>query len=284
MFKDMSKIYNEECQKGMLNLANSYGKFADCIITSPPYAEQRKNQYGGINEKDYPHWTLEWMNIAETLLKEDGSILINIRPHLKDGQISDYILKTRLLLRENGWIENEELIWIKPDSPPLGSIKRPRRAWESILWFSKCKNPYCNTKSESNISNRIGYENNKFEEGGTSHIHAGQNKAKVGFARFKDYIECGTGRVEKGFSNSAMYPPEISEYLVNLFCPKDGIVVDPFMGSGTTIRQSIRMNRGFVGFEVKDRDFQEADDSILKLIKNDKLENIYKDFIESNVK
>ena len=115
----------------------------DLIITSPPYAEQRKKQYGGIPEKDYPEWTVKWMDEVKRILKPDGSVAINIRPHIRNGQISDYTLKTRLALREAGWIECEELIWIKPDSPPLGSVKRPRRAWESIHWFGKTGNVYC---------------------------------------------------------------------------------------------------------------------------------------------
>lgn len=176
----MSMIYNEDCKTGFKNLAESYGKFVDVVITSPPYAQQRKNQYDSISEKDYPLWTLEWVTECEKILKDNGSIFINIRPHIKNGAISDYVLKTRLLLRENGWKECEEIIWIKPDSPPLGSINRPRRSWEHILWFSKSNTPYVDVKKGGSVSDRIGFENSKFEHGGKSHIHAGQNDSKTG--------------------------------------------------------------------------------------------------------
>lgn len=272
-----SRLYNEDCMRGINNLSESYGKFVDCAITSPPYAQQRKNQYGGVKEEDYPQWTLEWMSAVEKVLKEDGSVFINIRPHIKNGQISDYVLKTRLLLRENGWIENEELIWIKPDSPPLGSIHRPRRAWEHILWFSKTSKPFCRPKNNGNVSSRVGFEGDKFEHGGDSHIHAGQKPAKVGISRHRDYIECGTGMVEKGYSNSAMFPPQVPEYLINLSCSEDGIVLDPFMGSGTTMRQAVRMNRGFVGFDTSDKDYDEAHNSLMEIINKQGLQDIYKD-------
>lgn len=280
MLISQSRLYNEDCKIGLHNLAESYGKFADCIITSPPYAEQRKKQYGGVSEGDYPQWTLEWMSIAEKCLKNEGSIFINIRPHIKNGQISDYVLKTRLLLRENGWCENEELIWIRPDSPPLGSIHRPRRAWESILWFSKTRKPFCRPKNNGKASNRIGFEGDKFEHGGDSHIHAGQTLAKQGVARHRDYVECGTGQVEKGFSNPAMFPPDIPEYLINLCCPDNGIVIDPFMGSGTTVRQAVRMGRGFVGFDLSSVDYDEANQSIVELIQNLELQSKYRDMVE----
>jgi len=280
MLKSMSFIYNEDCFKGIPNLAQSYGKFVDTVITSPPYAEQRKYQYGGISEKEYPEWTVAWMEEVKNILKDEGSVFINIRPHLKNGQISDYVLKTRLALRDVGWYECEELIWIKPDSPPLGSINRPRRAWESILWFSLTPKPYVDTKAGGHLSNRIGFENNKFEHGGKSHIHAGQNKTKQGRARVKDYIEAGTSKVEKGFSHSAMFPPDLVEYLINLSCPKNGMVFDPFMGSGTVARQAIRMDRGFCGFEINDTYYEEALESIHKLIKKLGKESEYEETIE----
>lgn len=276
----MSFIYNEDCNKGIPNLAQSYDKFVDTVITSPPYTNQRKNQYGGIPEKDYPNWTVKWMDNIKSILTNNGSVFINIRPNLKNGQISDYVLKTRLALRKAGWIECEEIIWVKPDSPPLGSVNRPRRAWESILWFSKTNKPFVDVKVGGNLSTRIGFENNKFEHGGKSHIHAGQNKATKGKSRVKDYIEVGTGKIEKGYSHPAMFPPEIVEYLINLSCPKDGIVFDPFMGSGTVARQAIRMNRGFCGFELNDSYYEESLNSIHKLIKQEKKEKEYNEILE----
>ena len=220
------------------------------VVTSPPYAEQRKNQYGGISERDYPQWTVDWCNQFKNKLTDDGSICINIRPHIKNGQISDYVLKTRLALRESGWIECEELIWIKPDSPPLGSINRPRRAWESILWFSKSSKPKCYPKANGTESNRLGFEASKFEQGGKSHIHAGQNKAITGIARSKDYIEVGTSKIEKGFNHPAMYPPEVQEYCIKLLTEPGDLVIDPFAGSGTTLRAAQKLDRRAIGFEI----------------------------------
>lgn len=273
-------IYNEDCLVGFDKLAESYGKFVDVVITSPPYAEQRKKQYDSISEKEYPAWTLKWMDGCDKILKDTGSVFINIRPHIKNGVISDYVLKTRLLLRENGWNECEELIWIKPDSPPLGSINRPRRSWEHILWFSKSKQPYVDVKKGGGVSGRIGFENTKFEHGGTSHIHAGQNKPTSGVARVKDYIECGTSKTEKGFQHPAMFPREIPSYLINLACPTNGIVLDPFIGSGTTMRECINKDVGFLGFETDNTYFEMALKSLYEEIVKNNLANVYSEFLD----
>ena len=137
---------------------------------------KEKKQYGGVPENDYPCWTVKWLNEAKRILTDEGSVFINIRPHISNGEISDYVLRTRLAIRESGWTECEELIWIKPDSPPLGSTKRPRRAWESILWFSKTGRPYCNTKANGRKSDRIGFENNKKSN---SDLYNGKKKGDV---------------------------------------------------------------------------------------------------------
>src|SRR4051812_17092187 len=111
----LNAIQHASCFDALAKIPNNS---INAVITSPPYAEQRKKQYGGVSEADYPTWTVEWMSAIWDRLTDDGNVAIVIRPHLKNGQISDYVLRTRLALREAGWRECEELIWIKPGSPP----------------------------------------------------------------------------------------------------------------------------------------------------------------------
>ena len=133
----------------------------DCSVnlclTSPPYAMQRKRQYGGVLETDYPKWMCRVMAALRPKLTHDGSVLLVIRAHVHEGQVSDYVLRTRLALREDGWCECDELIWLKPDAPPLGSKQRPRRTWENILWFSKTPKPYIDLRAAGTFSDRIGF-------------------------------------------------------------------------------------------------------------------------------
>ena len=56
--------------------------------------------------------------------------------------VSDYVLRTRLALREDGWHEFQECVWLKPDAPFLGSHNRLRACFEPILCFSKSTKPY----------------------------------------------------------------------------------------------------------------------------------------------
>ncbi len=220
----------------------------DLVVTSPPYAEQRKNQYLSVVEEEYPQWTAKWVNECRRILKPHGSIAIVIRPHIRNGQISDYILKTRLKLREEKWIEAEELIWVKPDSPPLGNVNRPRRAWESILWFSKTNKPYCDPKANGHMSDRVGFESKK----GVGDYKQGVSDAKTGIARCRDYVEVGTGKVDKSKDNlhPAQYPSELVQWIVKLLCPPNGVILDPFMGSGTTAVACKQLGFQYVGIDV----------------------------------
>ena len=178
----------------------------DAIITSPPYAEQRVKQYGGIPAKRYQVWTANWFMAAEKALRPHASLLINIREHLRNGEINDYVLKTRLLLRDIGFVECEELIWIKPDAPPLGSPYRPRRSWERILWFGLNKKAYCNPKANGTPSKRIGFPADEVGAA-TKELVTGYSAGFVsGTSRHRDYVEVPVGLNERGVDHPARYP------------------------------------------------------------------------------
>lgn len=252
-------IYHGPCQE----LANQLqDQSIHLIVTSPPYAQQRKKQYGGIPEDKYPQWTVDWMESFKPKLVNNGSVAIVIRPHIRNGQISDYVLKTRLELRSHGWFESEELVWIKPDSPPLGHIQRPRRAWESILWFSNSRKPFCNPKANGTASSRVGFESTK----GVGDYKNGTSDSKEGTARCRDYIAIGTGAVDKSKYNThpAQYPEKLAQWIIRLLCPPDGTVCDPFLGSGTTAVacKSLNASEGkslkFFGSEIIDEYVQIA--------------------------
>ena len=222
----------------------------DLVVTSPPYAEQRKNLYCGVPENEYPDWTVRWMEKCRRILKPNASIAIVIRPHIQSGIISDYVLKTRIAIRSAGWCECEELIWIKPNSPPLGSLKRPRRAWESILWFSCNPNPYCDPKANGSPSSRVGFESKK----GVGQYKSGTSPAKDGIARCRDYVEIGTSGVDRAEENThpAQFPVGLASWIIRLLSPANGLILDPFVGSGSTAIACIETGHDFIGVDVSE--------------------------------
>jgi site-specific DNA-methyltransferase (adenine-specific)/site-specific DNA-methyltransferase (cytosine-N4-specific) len=225
-------------------------KSVHAVITSPPYAEQRKKQYGGVAEADYPAWTIDWMRQIRRVLTDDGNVAIIIRPHVHHGVISDYVLLTRLGLRADGWNEIEELIWIKPGAPPLGNIARPRRSWESILWFANSTTPFCDPLANGQMSERIGLDSKK---GMADYLHDQQARAVTcGISRCRDYVEVSTHECHKESYNThpAQFPEKLARWLIRLLSPSGGTILDPFSGSGTTMVAAMQENRQFVGSEI----------------------------------
>lgn len=238
------QLYNADCLDVLLTLdAGS----VDAVITSPPYAEQRKKQYGGIPENEYPSWTVAWLEALRPALRSDGSVLINIREHVKDGQISDYVHKTRLAVRAAGWMECEELIWIKPDGPPVGHVNRPRRSWERVLWFAQSE-PWVNTRNGGQPSKRLGMA--RATRGAGQWLHGPQGEHREGVARCQDYISISVGHNASGLLHPAAYPVALAEWLMGLVARHGSLVLDPFMGSGTTGVACMQTGRHFIGVEI----------------------------------
>jgi len=225
------------------------------VVTSPPYAEQRTGHYEGVPEDAYPEFTAGWMAALRPKLTPDGSVLIVIRPHLRDGVLSDYVLRTRLRLREAGWNECEELIWFKPNSPPLGSKLRPRRAWESVLWFSKTGQPYCDLTACGSPTDRLGFGGSiRFAEGGVSERTAWHPCVEsfghgTGTTRVTDVFAVPVGGEEPGVDHPAVFPLALAEQLVRTFSREGDLVLDPFCGSGQTLLAAKGCGRRYQGIE-----------------------------------
>ena len=220
-------------------------------LFSPPYAMQRRRQYGGVAEQDYPAWMTAIMSALRPKLTGDGSVLMVIRSHVRDGVVSDYVLRTRLALREDAWKECEELVWWKPDAPPLGSKERPRRTWEQILWFSPSRKPFINLRANGFYSDRIGFVgSSRYAEDGVVAVGRSSMVAN-GHARTTDHFIANVGANENDVIHPAMFPATLCEQLILTFSRKGQMVADIFCGSGNSLLAAQRLRRRWIGFDIK---------------------------------
>lgn len=245
-FDDSITLHHGDCIEVMRTLPAAS---VDAIVTSPPYAEQRKSTYGGIPEKDYPGWTVAWMTEAWRLLKPDGSVIINIAPHINKGQLSDYVLRTRLAIRESGWTEVDELIWYKPNAAPTGSPRKPKRTWESLLWYGKHGQPWGDPKANGHepVYRTVHGSSKKAERLGWDH-HVMSGRTPTERARCHNIVTMGTASRE-GVDHPAPFPVKLAEWCGKLICPPGGTVLDPFSGSGSTGVAAIRNGWHYIGIE-----------------------------------
>ena len=109
----------------------------DLIVTSPPYADQRRGTYGGIHADDYVEWFLPISEQLLRVLKPTGTFVLNIKEKVVKGERSTYVIELILEMRKQGWLWTEEFIWHKKNCYPGKWPNRFRDAWERLLQFNK---------------------------------------------------------------------------------------------------------------------------------------------------
>ena len=223
------------------------------IVTSPPYAMQRKQTYGGVPVAKYAEWFVERANEFRRVLKPDGTFILNIKEHCEDGARSDYVLRLIMALSDSGWIWTEELIWRKRNPFPGGGPNRFRDAWERLLQFNLGRKikirkdrvmrpvvPGCDRPNQPNkpIASTTG---------------SGLTKNHYKFVGMKmcypdNVLEYSIGKENHG--HPAVFPRHIPEYFIKLFTDEGDLVLDPFCGSGTTLVAARKLGRRAVGCDV----------------------------------
>jgi site-specific DNA-methyltransferase (adenine-specific)/site-specific DNA-methyltransferase (cytosine-N4-specific) len=102
----------------------------DLVVTSPPYADQRKDTYGGIPADKYVEWFLPVSKELLRVLKPAGTFILNIKERVINGERSTYVMELILEMRKQGWLWTEEFIWHKKNCYPGKWPNRFRDAWE----------------------------------------------------------------------------------------------------------------------------------------------------------
>src|SRR3990172_858219 len=109
----------------------------DLIVTSPPYADQRKNTYGGIHPGKYVEWFLPISGELLRILKPTGTFILNIKERVVNGERHTYVIELILEMRNQGWLWTEEYMWCKKNSYPGKWPNRFRDNWERLIQFNK---------------------------------------------------------------------------------------------------------------------------------------------------
>lgn len=111
----------------------------DLIVTSPPYADKRKDTYGGVASDKYVEWFLPRSKEFLRVLKPTGTFILNIKEKAENGERHTFVLELILALRKQGWLWTEEFIWHKKNCYPGKWPNRFRDAWERCLQFNKTR-------------------------------------------------------------------------------------------------------------------------------------------------
>ncbi len=230
----------------------------DLVFTSPPYADSRKNTYGGISPERYVDWFLPISKELIRVLKPTGTFVLNIKEKVVGGERHTYVMELIMAMRKQGWLWTEEFIWHKKNCYPGKWPNRFRDSWERLLQFNKNKkfNMYQEAvmvpmgdwaknrlKNLSETDRRR--DNAKNGSGFGKNVSNWLNKTSVYPTNVLHLAtECGNK------SHSAAFPMALPEWFIKLFTKEGDCVLDPFMGSGTTIVAARNMRRNSIGMEI----------------------------------
>lgn len=248
-------LFLGDCKQELKKLADNS---VDLIITSPPYADQRKGTYGGIHHNKYVEWFLPITKELLRVLKPTGTFILNIKEKVVDGERSTYVMELILEMRKQGWLWTEEFIWHKKNCYPGKWSNRFRDAWERLLQFNKQKKFHMYQEevmvpmgdwAKARLKNLS--ETDKTRD--TSKVGSGFGKNISNWlTRDKAYptnvLHLATECSNK--NHSAAFPEELPEWFIKLFTKETDTVLDPFMGSGTTVLVANRMKRHSIGIDI----------------------------------
>lgn len=266
----VNQIIHGDCEQALEEFPDNS---IDLIFTSPPYADQRKRTYGGVKPSEYVDWFLPKAEQFLRVLKPTGTFILNIKERAVNGERHTYVIQLILKMQEQGWFWTEEFIWHKKNSYPGKWPNRFRDAWERLLQFNKHRkfNMYQEAVmvpvgdwAQDRLANlsetdKIRDES-KVESGFGKNISNWVGRDKV----YPDNVihmatECSNR------NHSAAFPIDLPTWFIELFTVEDDIVLDPFIGSGTTAVAAKQLGRNYVGIDISEEYCRLAEERLLQI-------------------
>ena len=248
------KVFNHSCED-MFELAD---KSVTSFVTSPAYFGMRNYGNGAFelglenDSKDYIQNLINIFNECKRVLKDDGSLMVNINEKVENGSYRGVVHQFVGAMLNNGWDLNDEIIWLK-NNPVYTVGNRTVRSHEYIFHFVKkgCKSFYYDTELAKKVSDPNGFC-----------VYGTDNKPK--FFSGMDFRGnvlrtnvANTGELRKqckdaGFilTHSATFPLSVPTLLVLLTSKPGDLVVDPFNGTGSVGEVCRYSGRNYVGYEL----------------------------------
>ena len=236
---EIDNIYNMDCLEGMRQMdAGS----VDLTVTSPPYD----------NLRHYNDYCFDFESIAKELYrvtKEGGVVMWNVGDQMENGSETGTSFKQALYFKEIGFNINDTMIWLKTNPMPQVLQVRYRQTFEYMFIFSKGRpktfNPImvdCQKKGQSynsTVKNMGGEKGRTFKSFKINDQKALDNVWAIGVAQNKT-------------EHPAVMPEQLAADHIRSWSNEGDIVLDPFMGSGTTAKMALTLNRHYIGFAISE--------------------------------
>ncbi len=241
----------------------------DMCITSPPYWGLR--DYGREDEVGkeptielYIEHLIEIFNEVKRVLKKSGTCWVNIGDTYSRGgtgghpkSLCQIPERLSIAMTDNGWIKRNTIIWHKPNAMPSSAKDRFTVDFEYLYfftkstkyWFKQQLEPYVEPMNRWGGTNLVadgistwdaGTQQSTYRDRSMRPNPDGRNKRTVWSINTKPYKD----------AHFAVYPQELLRVPIDAGCPPEGIVLDPFVGSGTTCIEAIRQEKKYIGIDI----------------------------------
>lgn len=266
-------------------------------ITSPPYWKTRNYGLGSdelgqeSNVDDYITRLCGVFHRLKDVLTDDGSLWVVISDKI-DGDMAAVPERFVLEMKKHGWIRRRTIIWHKPSCKPQSVENAFTVDFEYFYWFSKTRHPYFKTQYEplSPVTIKEAQEYYKGQATKDYASHNAENPSDVKRRIIKKFAPIGGTKHSAVFDNMSgesyepdmengrimrcvwhinpnrlrsnwhysVFPPQLVKTPI-LACSEPGdLVLDPFMGSGSTAIAAMAENRYYIGIEKNPDDVEKA--------------------------
>jgi len=251
---ERNKVYNIDAIDGLRKLEDNV---VDLVITSPPYADMKKYADGsnGIPVKQYVAWLLPFIEEISRVLKPTGSFILNINDKVSNKFRDPYVYELVYKITSSTGLKlYERLFWNKGKG--LSHPKRFGDKIEYIFWFAKTDKftiiidemrvPYSKS-SLKRFNKPIKKRFNRTE--GDEKIEYKEWGPNPKGALPSTLINIGSESKRISDNHIAVYPEALSDYFIKGSTNEGDLVIDPFMGSGTTGVSAKKHKRHWIGFD-----------------------------------
>lgn len=262
------RIINADCLTALRNLPSAS---VDCIVTSPPYYSQRDYDHSlQVGAEETPDNYVERLATifkeALRVVKPTGTLWLNLGDKYLDGELLGLPWRVALRLKSVGWKLRSDVIWHKPNAMPSSVKNRLTTDHEYLFMFAASekyffdadaiREPHKTFSPDSRMKGGRGHLGvrggtpEQGKNGGSQNLHNGRwdqafhplGRSKrtvwsIPLSKFRD-------------AHFAVFPERLVEPCLLAGCPANGIVLDPFFGSGTTGVVARKNGRKFVGIEL----------------------------------
>lgn len=258
------------CGEAREQLAQLPAELADTIVTSPPYFRQR--DYGSPHQIGQESSLDEYVGKlrrvfaeARRVLKPSGSLWMVLGDKYHNGQQLGVPWRVALGLQDDGWKLRSDIIWHKPNAMPSSARRRPTPDHEYVFLLTKSDQYYYD--ADAIREPHVTFSEQSRMRGGRRHFHRRQSTPENGKNGGRQNLH--DGRWDQAFhplgrnkrtvwsiplskfreAHFAVFPEALVATCITATCPAGGLVLDPFLGSGTTVVVAQRLGRHYLGID-----------------------------------